>query len=63
MYKNDEWTDVHEGEVYVDDFFSDYYKDVFGHRPRTAIQIEREIEQYSHELGLNLQESKKSCKK
>ena len=62
MYKNDEWTDVHEGEVYVDDFFSDYYKEVFGHRPRTASQIEREIKELSRELGVRLDESK-SCRR
>lgn len=61
MYKNDEWTDVHEGEVYVDDFFSDYYKDVFGHRPRNASQIEREIKELSRELGVRLDGSK-SCR-
>ena len=61
-YKNDEWTDVHEGEVYIDDFFSDYYKDVFGHRPRTASQIEREIKELSRELGVILDETK-SCRR
>ena len=63
MYKNDEWTTDYEGEIYIDDFFSDYYKDVFGHRPRSAEQIEREIKELSNYLGVTLDESIKSCNK
>ena len=36
------------------DFFSDYYKDVFNHRPRSNEQIESECQALAKELGLVL---------
>lgn len=49
-YKEGEWRD---GQ-YISDFFSDYYKDVFHHRPRSSYQIESEIQIYADELGVDL---------
>ena len=43
-----------KGTASRSDFFSDYYKDIFGHRPRSDYQIERECQQLAQELGITL---------
>lgn len=43
-----------KGTASRSDFFSDYYKEIFGHRPRSDYQIERECQQLASELGIVL---------
>lgn len=47
------WMD--KSGVYVSEYFSDYYKDIFGHRPRSDAQIESECAEYAKELGIELE--------